>query len=82
MSEPNQKDDIAGIRINKYLVNCGYESRRKADLLVAEGLVEINGQRAEAGARVEEGDFVKVNGKQVKPKAEVTLLLNKPRGVV
>ena len=82
MSEPNQKDDIAGIRINKYLVNCGYESRRKADLLVAEGLVEINGQRAEAGARVKEGDWVKVNGKQVKPKAEVTLLLNKPRGVV
>ncbi len=82
MSEPSQKDNIAGIRINKYLVNCGYESRRKADMLVAEGLVEINGQRAEAGARVNAGDFVKVNGKQVKPKAEVTLLLNKPRGIV
>ena len=82
MKEFDQDNEIAGIRINKYLVSCGYESRRKADKLVAEGLVEINGQCAEAGARVKTGDFVKVNGKQVKPKVEVTLLLNKPRGIV
>lgn len=82
MSQTNQEDETSGIRINKYLVSCGYESRRKADKLVTDGLVEINGQRAEAGTRVKVGDFVKVNGKQAKPKAEVTLLLNKPRGVV
>ncbi len=82
MNEINQEDESSDIRINKYLVNCGCESRRKADKLIAEGLVEINGRRAEAGARVQVGDFVKVDGRQVKPKAEVTLLLNKPRGIV
>lgn len=71
-----------GTRINKYLVFCGYESRRKADKLIADGVVEINGQRAEAGARVAPGDFVKVNGKLARPKAQVTLLLNKPRRFV
>lgn len=82
MNETNHEDKSSDIRINKYLVSCGCESRRKADKLIAEGLVEINGSRAGAGARVQAGDFVKVDGKQVKPKVEVTLLLNKPRGIV
>ncbi len=82
MNETNHEDKSSDIRINKYLVSCGCESRRKADKLIAEGLVEINGNRAGAGARVQAGDFVKVDGKQVKPKVEVTLLLNKPRGIV
>ena len=72
-----------GIRINKYLASCGYESRRKADQLIAEGAVEINGKRVEApGARVMPGDYVKVNGKRALPKEEVSVLLNKPRGFV
>ena len=72
-----------GIRINKYLASCGYESRRKADALIAEGAVEINGKRVEApGARVMPGDYVKVNGKHAQPKDGITILLNKPRGYV
>ena len=72
-----------GIRINKYLASCGYESRRKADQLIADGVVEINGKRVETpGVRVLPGDFVKVNGHHAQPKEEVTLLLNKPRGFV
>ena len=72
-----------GIRINKYLASCGFESRRKADALIAEGAVEINGKRVEApGARVMPGDYVKVNGKHALPKDEVSILLNKPRGFV
>ena len=72
-----------GIRINKYLASCGYESRRKADQLIADGAVEINGHRVDApGARVLPGDFVKVNGKRALPKDEVSVLLNKPRGYV
>lgn len=72
-----------GIRINKYLASCGYESRRKADQLIAEGAVEINGKRVEApGARVMPGDYVKVNGKRALPKEEISILLNKPRGFV
>ncbi len=71
-----------GIRINKFLVSCGYESRRRADELVRDGQVEINGKRAEAGERVHPGDYVKVNGRRVETKEPVTLLLNKPRGYV
>ena len=72
-----------GIRINKYLASCGYESRRKADALIAEGAVEINGKRVDApGARVMPGDYVKVNGKHALPKEEISILLNKPRGFV
>lgn len=72
-----------GIRINKYLASCGFESRRKADQLIAEGAVEINGKRVETpGVRVQPGDFVKVNGHRALPKDEATLLLNKPRGFV
>ena len=72
-----------GIRINKYLASCGFESRRKADQLIADGVVEINGKRVEApGVRVLPGDFVKVNGHRALPKDEATLLLNKPRGFV
>lgn len=72
-----------GIRINKYLALCGYESRRHADSLVAEGAVEINGKRIDTpGVRVMPGDYVKVNGKRAVPKEGITLLLNKTRGVV
>ena len=72
-----------GIRLNKYLTLCGYESRRKADQLIAEGVVEINGQRVETpGVRVQPGDYVKVRGRHAQPKEEISLLLNKPRGYV
>lgn len=78
-----QSPQHEGIRINKYLASCGYESRRKADQLIAEGAVEINGKRVETpGVRVMPGDYVKVNGHHALPKEEVSLLLNKPRGFV
>ena len=83
VDDPQTAPPSEGIRINKYLASCGYESRRKADALIAEGAVEINGKRVEApGARVMPGDYVKVNGKHALPKDEVSILLNKPRGIV
>ena len=83
MSEESTSPEQSGIRINKYLALCGYESRRHADQLVAEGAVEINGKRVEApGVRVMPGDYVKVRGKRAVPKEGITLLLNKTRGVV
>lgn len=82
-SSPAEPSHDEGIRLNKYLASCGYESRRKADQLIAEGAVEINGKRVETpGVRVQPGDFVKVNGHRALPKDEVSLLLNKPRGFV
>ncbi len=71
------------IRLNKYLASCGYESRRAADRLIAEGRVEVNGKAVDTpGLRVLPTDFVKVDGKHATPKEEVVLLLNKPRGFV
>lgn len=71
------------VRLNKFLASCGYESRRAADRIIAEGRVEVNGKVVDTpGLRVMPGDFVKVDGKHATPKEEVVLLLNKPRGYV
>ncbi len=71
------------VRLNKFLAACGYESRRAADRLIAEGRVEVNGKAVDTpGLRVLPTDFVKVDGRHATPKEEVVLLLNKPRGYV
>ncbi|MCD8071218.1 MAG: pseudouridine synthase [Akkermansiaceae bacterium] len=83
--EPSSEHAVpeGGIRLNKFLASCGYESRRAADRLITEGRVEINGRAGDApGIRVQPGDFVKVDGHHVEPKEEVMLLMNKPRGFV
>ena len=54
------------MRLNKYIAQAGICSRRKADQLIANGNVKINGGVVtEMGAQVEEGDKVVVNGKPV-----------------
>ena len=72
-------------RINKYLSEVGYCSRREADRLIQEGKVTINGKTSEIGVKVEEGDEILVNGhrieKSTKPK-NVYLAFNKPVGIV
>ena len=73
------------IRINKYLSEVGYCSRREADRLIEEGKVTINGEIPEIGAKVEEGDQVEVNGQKMEklPKQKnIYLAFNKPVGIV
>ncbi len=71
------------VRLNKFLAMCGYESRRAADRLIAEGRVEVNGKAVDTpGLRVMPTDFVKVDGRRAIPQEEVVILLNKPRGYV
>jgi len=53
-------------RINKYLSEVGFCSRRVADSLIEEGKVTINGEIPELGAKVEEGDQVEVEGQRIK----------------
>jgi len=76
--------DTAGVRINKYLSEVGYCSRRAADTLIEERRVTINGKVPEMGTKVQPGDQVKVNGKLVSPPKEefVYLAFNKPVGIV
>ncbi len=72
------------VRINKYLSEVGYCSRRAADKLLEEGRITINDKVPELGTKVQEGDIVKVDSKPVtEPKEEhVYIALNKPRGIV
>ena len=72
-------------RINKYLSEVGYCSRRGADRLIEEGKVTINGKIPEIGTKVEEGDFIEVEGRIVERKKEqkkIYLIFNKPVGIV
>ncbi|MAO45777.1 MAG: 23S rRNA pseudouridine(2604) synthase RluF [Crocinitomicaceae bacterium] len=71
-------------RINKFLSEAGYCSRRAADKLIAAGKVTINGDVPEMGTKVEDGDEVRVEGKLVGNSEEelVYLVFNKPVGVV
>ncbi len=72
-------------RINKYLSEVGYCSRRVADRLIEEGEVTINGYIPEMGTKVEEGDQVKVKGQIIdksKQQKNIYLAFNKPIGIV
>lgn len=70
-------------RINKFLSESGYCSRREADKLINEGLVTINGVIPEMGTKVSPYDEVRVNGKLIREKTEksVYLAFNKPVGI-
>jgi 23S rRNA pseudouridine2604 synthase len=71
-------------RINKYLSEVGYCSRRAADKLIEEGRVTINGKKPEMGTKVQPGDEIRVDGKPINiPKEKpVYIAFNKPRGIV
>ena len=71
-------------RINKYLSEVGYCSRRAADKLIEEGRILINGVVPEMGTKVTEKDEIKVDGKIIQGKTTepVYLVFNKPRGIV
>ena len=72
-------------RINKYLSQVGYCSRRGADKLIEEGKVTINGKIPEMGSKIKDGDHVEVDGQivgKLKKQKNVYLIFNKPVGIV
>lgn len=77
-------DTIKQTRINKYLSEVGYCSRRAADKLIEQGRITINGKVPEMGTKVLSGDDVRVDGKAVSKPTEkpVYLAFNKPVGIV
>ncbi|SFO78612.1 23S rRNA pseudouridine2604 synthase [Algoriphagus ornithinivorans] len=72
------------IRINKYLSEVGFCSRREADKLLEQGRITLNGKIPELGTKVGPSDKVAVDGKPVgKPIQEHTYIaFNKPVGIV
>lgn len=84
--EPKKKSDAkkptAGVRLQKFLATTGVSSRRKAEDLIREGRVKVNGKRVdELGVRIDpKRDRVDVDGKPVQPKKTVWIAFHKPRG--
>ena len=72
------------IRLNKYLSEAGYCSRRSADKLISEGRVTINDVVPEMGTKVIPSDEVKVDGKIIlnDTKKRTYIAFNKPVGIV
>jgi 23S rRNA pseudouridine2605 synthase len=71
------------IRLNKYIANSGICSRREADELIVQGLVEVNGKVVnEMGYQVQKTDKVVFDGQSITPEKPVYVLLNKPKGYI
>lgn len=71
-------------RINKYLSEVGFCSRRAADKLLEEGRITINGIVPELGTKISDEDIVEVDGKPIRESQEkpIYIAFNKPVGIV
>ena len=71
------------IRLNKYISNSGFCSRREADVLIAEGKIKINNKVVTTlGTKVSEQDEVVFNGKILKAEKHQYILINKPKNCI
>lgn len=70
------------VRLNKFIGESGYASRREADRLIEAGRVTVDGIVATMGTKVKKGNIVKVDGKNISNNEElVYIVLNKPVGI-
>lgn len=70
-------------RLQKVIANAGFCSRRKAEELIVQGKVFVNGEKIiELGKKVESTDVITINGIMLKREDKEYILLYKPRGVV
>lgn len=79
-------NDGAGIRLNKFISDSGYCSRREADKLIEQNRVTINGKPSELGTRIMPGDEVWVDSKRIRSSApnktdRVYIAYHKPVGI-
>jgi 23S rRNA pseudouridine2605 synthase len=74
--------NIRGVRLNAYLARAGVASRRKADEMIKDGRVTVNGEPGQLNTFVESHDRVAVDGEPVAAQKLAYVLLNKPPGTV
>ncbi len=71
------------MRINKYIARSGYTSRRKADELIKNGKVKVNGKLTyELGLDIKESDIVEIDGEILEIEEKIYIKLYKPRGYI
>jgi len=72
------------VRINKFLSQAGFCSRREADKFILDERVTINGIVAKMGEKIGPNDDVSVDGERIskKPNKKIYIILNKPKGIV
>ncbi len=77
-------EENQGIRINKYLSEVGFCSRREGDKLLEAGRITLNGKIPEVGTKVMPSDIVRVDGKPIGNPIQdhVYIAFNKPVGIV
>lgn len=77
--QPESRETVDGMRLNRFIAQSGVCSRRKADEQIASGFVKVNGKVVtELGTRLSLGDNVSVNGRPITPLGLTYILLNKP----
>ena len=70
-------------RLQKIIAESGYASRRKAEELIKNGKVMVNGKIiTELGSKASYGDDILVDGKKIEKEEKEYYLFNKPRGVI
>lgn len=78
---PSFNDDA--VRLNKFLANAGICSRREADVLIATGVVSVNGKIVtELGYKISPTDVIKYDEETIRSETKRYVLLNKPKGFV
>ncbi|MBI4583821.1 MAG: rRNA pseudouridine synthase, partial [Planctomycetes bacterium] len=72
------------VRLHKYIANCGYTSRRRAELLIQAGRVKVNGEVVTSlGSTIDPAkDRVLVNGDPIQPPERLTVMFHKPSEVI
>ena len=76
--------EIPSKRLNKYLSEVGYCSRRTADKLIEQGRILVNGDSPTLGMKVRPDDIIKVDGEIIKKEKNTAtyIAFNKPVGIV